>query len=88
MSNLETDFEVRIPVIDFSKFLETVKALSIAYNDDVISRSDYQNMLPGIDPLATEKALKVEKREEEKQLIKMTNIQQINQNNQNIPEEE
>lgn len=88
ISIVETDFEVRIPVIDFSKFLETVKALSIAYNDDVISRSDYQNMLPGIDPLATEKALKVEKREEEKQLIKMTNIQQINQNNQNIPEEE
>jgi len=89
INKVYTDFEVKIPVIDFSKFLETVRALSIAYNDDVISRSDYQNMIPGIDPLATEKALKAEQKEEEKKLVKMADLTGSGkQNNQNIPEEE
>lgn len=76
ISTIETDFDIRIPLIDFSRFLDTVRALSVAYNDGVISRSDYQNMLPGIDPIQTEKALKTEKKEAEKSIIKTTVIPQ------------
>ncbi len=93
INKIYTDFEVSIPVIDFSKFLETVRALSIAYNDKVISRSDYQNLLPSIDPIKTEKALKAEQKEEEKSIVRMAKFdqetKQINiEDKTDIPEEE
>lgn len=81
ISQIEYDFEVRIPVVDFSQFLETVKALSTAFNDGVISKDDYQNQIPGINPLLTNKALKQEERAEEKKMLRTTKINII-------PEEE
>lgn len=60
ISRVNRDFDVRIPVIDFSRFLQTVQALSLAFNDRVISKSDYQNNIPGINPLDTNKALEEE----------------------------
>ncbi len=95
IKKIYTDFEVKIPVIDFSKFLETVRGLSIAYNDKAISRADYQNQMPGIDPIATEKALKAEQKEEEKNLVKMADLtgstekpEETEENKEDIPEEE
>lgn len=61
---VDKDFTVRIPVIDFTRFLQTVSALSTAYNDNVISRGDYQNLIPGINPLETNKALAEEAQKE------------------------
>lgn len=72
-----TDFEVKIPLVDFSRFLDTVKALTIAYGDEVISRGDYQNMLPGINPLLTEKAIQAEQKEAEKSIVKTTEKQTL-----------
>ena len=54
---LDPDFQVKIPLISFSHFESLVKSLSTAYNDQVISKGDYQNALPGIDPYKTQKAL-------------------------------
>lgn len=57
-------FEVKIPVISFTKFQSLVNALSTAYNDGVISKGDYQNLLPGIDPYKTNTYLSAEQDEE------------------------
>lgn len=72
ISKINSNFEVKIPLVDFSRFLETVRALNIAYGDEVISRGDYQNMLPGINPLLTEKAIKKEQAEAEKNMVLTT----------------
>jgi len=61
---MDRDFEVNIPLLDFSGFLDRVRALSLAFNDGVISKFDYQSSLPGIDPLETNKELASEKEEE------------------------
>lgn len=52
------DFEVKIPLISFSKLLDTVRALSLAYSDDAISIKTYRNMLPGVNPYKEEQFLK------------------------------
>jgi len=71
LPRLNYDFEVKLPLIDFSEFLERVKALNLAYGDEAISIDDYRNMLPGIDPLKTRRAIEKAKKETENQLIKM-----------------
>jgi len=70
LSKLDHDFEVRLPLIDFSEFLERVKALNLAYGDEAISVDDYRNMLPGIDPLKTRRAIEKAKEEDGNQLVK------------------
>ena len=60
---VDEDFDVKIPVINFSKMLNYVKALSLAFGDEVISRKDYQNALPGIDPYETQKNIDQERKE-------------------------
>jgi hypothetical protein len=54
------DFQVRLPLLDYSGFLERVRALQIAYADQAISIDDYMNFIPGVDPLKTAKAVKNE----------------------------
>ena len=67
ISKLYYDYEVRLPLIDFNEFLNRVKGLQVAYTDQAISLDDYRNMLPGIDPLKTKRAIeKVNKEEEDK----------------------
>ena len=70
INTVNRDFEVKIPVIDYSNFINLVRALSVAYNDNVISRADYQNFIPGLNPLYTNKQLEAERIETEKQFIK------------------
>lgn len=72
----DPDFEVKLPLIDFSGFLDMVRALSLAYKDQAISMDDYRNNIPGTDPLVTAKAVEAESVALEQQLVKMglTNI--------------
>lgn len=51
---VNTDFEVKIPLISFSKMREHVMSLSLAYGDGAISLQDYRNRLPGINPYKTQ----------------------------------
>ena len=61
---LNTDFQVKLPLLDYSGFLERVKALNIARADGAISMDDYMNMLQGIDPYKTKKAIEKEDKDE------------------------
>jgi len=47
---VNADFEVTIPLVPFTRMLQYVQALSLAFNDGAISLADYTNMLPGVDP--------------------------------------
>ncbi|MHA1302148.1 MAG: hypothetical protein ACTSPI_00400 [Candidatus Heimdallarchaeaceae archaeon] len=76
ISKLNYNFEVRLPLINFGEFLNRVKGLQIAYMDEAISIDDYRNMLPGIDPLKTKRALENEE-EKEKEKIMDTGQQQL-----------
>ena len=81
------DFQVRLPLISFEQFLEKVKALNIAYNDEAISINDYRNAIPGIDPLKTSKDIEEQKKKEEHNMLKM-GIQNPLNNFDNLEEEE
>jgi len=80
ISKMNPDFEVRLPLIDFNEFLNRVKGLQVAYMDSAISLDDYRNMLPGIDPLKTKRAIEKEE-EEEKEKIMAKGEQNNSQNN-------
>jgi len=74
---LDDNFDVKIPLIPFTKMLEYVKALSLVLSDNGISLADYQNMLPGVDPYTVRKNLKKEAEDKAKAtetLIKKTKI--------------
>jgi hypothetical protein len=60
IKTINRDFSVQIPIVDMSNFKDTVEAMHIAFLDGVVSKGDYQNALPGVDPLKTEEALKKE----------------------------
>lgn len=78
------DFSVSIPVIDKSQFLDMVRGLSLAFNDGVISTSDYQNQIPGIDPIETNKDLKSEaKKSLDNNIIPKTVIPEEDEENVN-----
>ena len=47
---VNADFEVTIPLIPFTRMLQYIQALSLAFSDGAISLADYTNRLPGIDP--------------------------------------
>lgn len=47
---INDDFEVKIPLMSFTKLKEHVAALSLAYADEAISIDSYRNMLPGVNP--------------------------------------
>ncbi len=68
---LEKDFQVRLPLIDFANFLEKVRALKIAFDDEAISIDDYRNEIPGINPLKTAKAIEIERVKTTELLVKM-----------------
>lgn len=85
--SFDPNFQVRLPLISFENFLEKVRALNIAYNDEVISLDDYRNEIPGIDPLKTKKAIELEKKKEQDELIKM-GISKIPEKNNTFPKEE
>ncbi len=68
--SLNRSFQVKLPLLDYSGLKERVDALSIAYHDEAISIDDYMNMLPGIDPYKTKKALEKERKEEGDLLLK------------------
>lgn len=67
---INREFEVAIPVIDRSQFLDTIRALSLAYNDGVISKGDYQNNIVGIDPIQTNKNLEAEAKQQQNIITK------------------
>lgn len=68
---LNKDFDVKLPLIDFSNFLEKVRSLKIAYDDEAISIDDYRNEIPGINPLKTKKAVEAERDANAQLLVKM-----------------
>lgn len=74
LSKINTDFQVRLPLLDFSNFLEKVKALEIAYADEAISIDDYRNSIPGIDPLKTEKAIEKRQKDDIKNMKKQGDL--------------
>lgn len=74
LDKIDYDFEVKIPLIDYSNFLQRVQALSLAFNDRAISMADYRNDLPGIDPMQTKKMIEEEEKEEMKKLLKQNKI--------------
>lgn len=45
------DFEIKIPLMSFSRMYQHVQALSLAFADDAISIQTYRNNLPGVNPL-------------------------------------
>lgn len=63
ITEVTRDFSVSIPIIDMTEFVDLVKGLSTAYADGVISKMDYQNSLPGIDPLKTNQAIEKEQKD-------------------------
>ena len=71
LNKVVDDFEVKLPLISFEGFLDLVKALNIAYSDEAISKADYMNLLPGINPIKTKQAIKEEDKEEEAKLVNM-----------------
>jgi hypothetical protein len=81
ISNLDYNFEVKLPLIDFAGFLDRVKALNLAYTDEAISIDDYRNMLPGIDPYKTKRAIEKEKKSEKDNLMSMGLQLQQQENN-------
>lgn len=48
---VDRDFEVKIPIVDYQRFLDLVRGLSIAYKDEVISQLEYRSYLPGLGPV-------------------------------------
>lgn len=74
LPRLDFDFQVHLPLIDFSNFLERVRALSLALGDRAISMDDYRGALPGIDPLKTERAIAIEDKEDEQRLLTTTTV--------------
>jgi hypothetical protein len=60
---LNPDFKVTLPLLDFNNFLDRVKGYNIALGDDIISKEDYRNAIPGIDPIRTKKAIDEEKKD-------------------------
>ena len=50
ITEVDKNFKVTIPLIDFASFKERVEALSNAYQDYAISLQTYRANLPGVDP--------------------------------------
>ena len=51
LDNLVRDFEITFPVIDYQNFMNTVKGLSIAFNDGIIDSDEYRQQMPNVDPV-------------------------------------
>ena len=57
---LDPNFQVVLPLLDFGNFLERIRGYSLAKSDGAISMFDYRSGIPGIDPVATQKAIEAE----------------------------
>lgn len=57
LKEVNKNFTVSIPSVDYGKFESMVRALSLAYSDKIISADDYRSFIPGIDQLKTKTAL-------------------------------
>lgn len=79
LPRIDFEYEVKLPLIDFGEFLNRVRGLSLAFGDEAISMDDYRNLLPGIDPLKTAKAVEEEKKERmddfQQQIVDLRNQQ-------------
>lgn len=64
ITEVDKEFSVSIPLVDLSQILSIVQAYSLAYNDNVITREDYQAQIPGIDQLKTNKKLEENEKSE------------------------
>lgn len=62
LTEIDEEFEIRIPLISFHQFKDNIQALSSAYADKAISIDDYRNFIPGIDPYTTKKAIEAEEK--------------------------
>ena len=71
LPGMNPDFQVRLPLVDFEGFAERIKAWSLAYADQAASIDDYRNAIPGIDPMKTKKAIEEEKKNAEKEMVRM-----------------
>ncbi len=69
LPGLNPDYQVSLPLIDFGNFMERVRGLNLAYADQAISIDDYRNMIPGIDPLKTKRAIEQEQKNAKNDLI-------------------
>ena len=71
LPRLNPNYQVALPLVDFDKFLERVRGMSLAYADRAVSIDDYRNAIPGIDPLKTKRAIEQEQENAKKDLIEV-----------------
>ena len=45
------DFDVSIPILDFSRFLDMIRGLSMALSDGIITEKEYRTYIPGLSPI-------------------------------------
>jgi hypothetical protein len=86
ISEMTDAFELRLPLIDFGRFAETVKAYNVLYSDEIISETTYRNIVPGIDPELEKKLIAEERKEKEKDIVTKSPSDAIG--DINIPEED
>ena len=68
ITEVDKNFKVTIPLIDFASFKERVEALSNAYKDYAISLQTYRANLPGVDPTKEARFIDEELADEESDL--------------------
>lgn len=68
LPKVNPDFEIKVPLIDYTSFLERVRALSMAFGDGIISEDDYRSAIPGIDPTQTKRELEKQEKENFKKM--------------------
>jgi hypothetical protein len=60
------DFKINVQLVDFQRFFNMVKAMSLAHKDNAISLSTYRSFLPGVD--ASLEAEKVDEEQEQEDI--------------------
>ena len=68
ITEVDKNFKVTIPLIDFASFKERVEALSNAYQDYAISLQTYRANLPGVDPTKEARFVEDELKDDESDL--------------------
>ena len=71
--DIEYDFKVTLPLIDFSSFESVVNGLSKAFRDGALSLTDYRSSLPNVDPIKTERLVE-EELEDVKEILESRNV--------------
>lgn len=67
---IDSNFDVKLPLLDFSNFLERIRGYEIAFKNAIISDNDFRNAIPGIDPIKTKRDLELQQKEAEADLMR------------------